>query len=78
MQKLFLAFLVVSLLPAFVLAQQSGQPATKPEKSSTLRPAKSNPCAHYGAGFVQVGNTTTCIKIGGGVTFEGGGGARSR
>jgi len=78
MQKLFLAFIAASLLPTSAVAQQSGRQPTMPEKSSTLRPAKSNPCAQYGAGFVQVGNTTTCIKIGGGVTFEGGGGARSR
>ena len=76
MQKLFLA-LVVSLLPTFVVAQQSSQQPTKP-KPNALRPTKSNPCAQYGAGFVQVGDTTTCIKIGGGVTFEGGGGARTR
>jgi hypothetical protein len=77
MQRLFLAFIVVLILPTLVVAQQAGQQPTKP-KSSTPRPGKSNPCAQYGAGFVQVGDTTTCIKIGAGVTFEGGGGAGTR
>ena len=71
MKKLFLAFVVVAFLPTFATAGQSNQQSNKPQKSSTLRPK--NPCAQYGAGFVPVGNTTTCIKIGGGVTFEGGG-----
>jgi hypothetical protein len=48
------------------VAQQSSHKPTKP-KSSALRPTKNNPCAQYGAGFVRVGNTTTCMKIGGGV-----------
>ena len=66
MQKFLLAFIVVLLLPTFVVAQQSSHKPTKP-KSSALRPTKNNPCAQYGAGFVRVGNTTTCMKIGGGV-----------
>lgn len=67
MKKLFLAF-IVALLPTFtVAAEKSGRHQKKPVTSSTLRPAKGNPCAQYGAGFVQVGRTSTCMKIGGGV-----------
>jgi hypothetical protein len=79
MQKVFLAFVAVSLLPTVAAAQQTSQQPAKPKSSANApRPAKSNPCAQYGAGFVQVGDTTTCIKIGAGVTFEGGSGGRSR
>ena len=66
MQKLLLAFIVVLLLPTFVVAQQSSHKPTK-QKLSALRPTKTTPCERYGAGFVRVGNTTTCMKIGGGV-----------
>ena len=73
MKKFCLAF-VVALLPTFVVAaEKSGQQAMKPVKSGTPQPIKSNPCAQYGAGFVQVGSTSTCMKVGVGVTFEGGG-----
>ena len=39
----------------------------KPPKSLPLRPAKAaaNPCAEYGAGFVRIEGSSTCIKIGG-------------
>jgi hypothetical protein len=73
MKKLSLAF-VVSLLPTLVVAAgQFGSEPKKPAKPNTLRPTKANPCAQYGPGFVQVEGTTTCIKVGGGVTFESGG-----
>ena len=38
-------------------------------KSSSAATAK--PCTGYGAGFVQVPGTGTCIKIGGWVSVEG-------
>jgi len=72
MRKLFLAS-IIALQPGFDgAAAQSTQQPKKPERSSTLRPIESNVCAQYGAGLVQVGGTTTCIKVGGGVTYEGG------
>jgi hypothetical protein len=70
MNTLVLA-LVVSLLPALVVAAEQQKPK-KPENSSTLRPTNGNPCAQYGPGFVQLAGSTTCVKVGGGVTFEGG------
>jgi hypothetical protein len=61
-----LAVLSVSAAPA----QQSrdGKP-DKPAKSLALRPAKAapNPCAEYGAGFVRIEGSATCMKIGGSV-----------
>jgi hypothetical protein len=75
MKKLFVAFIAV-LLPTFVVAAEQFGHGKKPEKTNTLRPAKGNHCAQYGAGFVPVGNTTTCIKIGGGVPSRAAAGAR--
>ena len=71
MKKFFLAFFVV-IIPAIVAAAEQQKPK-KPENSTTLRPSKGNPCAQYGPGFVQVADTTICVRIGGGVTVESGG-----
>jgi len=65
--------IVVALLPAsLAAAEPSG--AHKPDKaarSPRLLPLKSarNPCAAYGAGFVRVEGTETCVKIGGAVSI---------
>ena len=59
----------VAVSPALAAEQPKPKPATP---APTPRP-KTNPCAQYGAGFVQIAGSTTCIKIGGGVTMEGGG-----
>jgi hypothetical protein len=49
-------------------AQQSrDRKPDKPATSLPLRPAKAaaNPCAEYGAGFIRIEGSSTCIKIGG-------------
>jgi hypothetical protein len=73
MQKLFFTSIVVLLTTCAMAAEQPNGRSNKPDKMKASRPASGNHCAQYGPGFVPVGNTTTCIKIGGGVTFEGGG-----
>jgi len=59
---------------ALVLLSVSSAPAQqfrddkpgKPAKTLPLRPAKAaNPCAEYGAGFVRIEGSSTCVKIGG-------------
>jgi hypothetical protein len=73
MRKISLA-LVVSLLPAWtVVAEEPVQRPAKP--SGPLRPASSNSCAQYGAGYVKIEGSSTCIKIGGSVNVQAGGGA---
>ena len=56
-------------------AQQfrDGKP-DKPAKSLPLRPAKAamNPCAEYGAGFVRIEGSSTCIKVGGSLSVGAG------
>ena len=70
MKKLSLALMVAVLPTLAIAAGQSGPESKKLAKPTTLRPTKSTPCAEYGPGFVQIEGTTTCIKVGGGVTFE--------
>jgi hypothetical protein len=59
-----LAVLSVSAAPAQQF--RDGKP-DKQAKSLPPRPAKAaaNPCAEYGAGFVRIEGSSTCIKIGG-------------
>jgi hypothetical protein len=59
-----LAVLSVSSSPA---QQSRDGKLEKPAQSLPLRPAKAaaNPCAEYGAGFVRIEGSSTCIKIGG-------------
>jgi hypothetical protein len=58
-----LAVLSVSAAPAQQL--RDGKP-NRQAKSLPPRPAKApNPCAEYGAGFVRIEGSSTCMKIGG-------------
>jgi len=72
--KTILLASVLSLLSTLVVATE--QPKLQPKKSEKA-PAplstKNNPCAQYGPGFVQAAGTTTCIKVGGGVSLDSGG-----
>jgi hypothetical protein len=72
MGKIVLA-VVVAVLPTWVaVAQQSSQPLKNSPKSSALHPIKGNPCAMYGAGFVKIAGSDTCVKIGGSVRVDAG------
>ena len=67
----------VALLPNWVaVAQQFNQPPKNPPKSGTLHPVRGKPCAMYGAGFVKIEGTNTCVKIGGSVSVESSGSVR--
>jgi hypothetical protein len=78
MRNILLA-IVVALLP---LSAASAEPsgARKPDKSATSdrllpvkRPGAVNSCGAYGAGFVKLEGTDTCVKIGGAVSIGVGG-----
>lgn len=68
-------------LGAFVVSGALAQTLTDPNPPAKWSPprtiAKSRPtapqksCSGYGAGFVKVPGTDTCVKIGGWVTVEG-------
>jgi porin-like protein len=59
------------------IAQTLIEPNSRP-KSQSLGQAKPQPalrtkaCSAFGAGFVQIPGSNTCVKIGGFVTVEGG------
>jgi hypothetical protein len=63
--------IVLAVLSASVASAQQprdGKPE-KQAKSLPPRPAKAaaNPCAEYGAGFVRIEGSSTCMKIGGSI-----------
>ncbi|MFQ3454381.1 hypothetical protein PMN64_13825 [Bradyrhizobium sp. UFLA01-814] len=82
MRKTCFAIIAV-LLPAAAFAQQGDRRnfqtptdagKTLPSKSTT----RSNPCASYGPGFVKVEGADTCVKLGGGISVDGGMSGRGR
>ena len=78
MRKILLLIAVTALLPASSEAAEQARPS-KPDKSISARqlPLKGartdQSCAAYGAGFVRVDGTQTCVKIGGAVSIGVGG-----
>jgi hypothetical protein len=68
--RIIVSVIILAVLSASAAsAQQSrdGKP-NKPAKSLPLRPkATTNSCAEYGAGFVRIEGSSTCMKIGGSV-----------
>jgi hypothetical protein len=58
---------------------QRADKAATPGKSLPLkRPSSANACAEYGAGFVRIEGTNTCMKIGGAVSIGAGVSSGSR
>jgi len=57
--------LLIALLPAAATA------AEQPKKKKPA-PVTASPCAQYGAGWVQVQGTTTCVKLSGSIRIETG------
>jgi Porin subfamily len=66
MRKIIIAT-IFGALPTCVAAAELPKKTTTPP-----REVKTNPCAAYGAGFVKVEGSTTCVKIGGNVSVEAG------
>jgi hypothetical protein len=68
------AGLACSAMASPAVAQMpAGPDANKPSaskgipKKSVAQQMKRNPCAEYGAGFVQAQGSDTCVRIGGAV-----------
>jgi hypothetical protein len=76
MRNTFLVIVLALSWASSAWAQQSDdrKPA-KPAVTLPLRPAKAaaNPCAEYGAGFVRIEGSSTCVKIGGSLSVGAGG-----
>ena len=81
MRSILLA-IAVAMLPAAAAEPSSSQKPNKPATSGTLLPLKGagagNSCAAYGQGFVKLGGTDTCVKIGGVVGIGAGSDSGSR
>ena len=58
---------IMALLPAGVAAAELPKKTTEPSRDVKVRP-----CPTYGAGFVRVEGSTTCVKLGGSVSVETG------
>jgi hypothetical protein len=74
--RIIVPVIIVAMLSASAAPAQQfrdGKP-DKPAKSLPLRPAKAavNPCAEYGAGFVRIEGSSTCIKVGGSLSVGAG------
>lgn len=69
--RIIVVGLLIAVIPLQAFAAASKKPvATK--QSMTPAPRKPDPCKQYGAGFVQVEGTSTCIRVGGSVGIGGG------
>ena len=82
MRKSFLAIMAlmmttVAALPAEQSARQKSDNAA-PKLLPLKGAAPDNSCAAYGAGFVKVEGTGTCVKIGGAVSIGAGASTGSR
>ena len=83
MRKSLLVMFAVALASVAAAAEQprlqKSDKAAPSDKSLPLkRPSSANACAEYGAGFVKIEGTNTCMKIGGAVSVGAGvsGGSR--
>ena len=80
MRNILLA-IVLAVLPASA-ALSDGQKPDKSVATGRLLPVKpagsGNACAAYGAGFVKVEGTDTCVKVGGAVSIGAGTSAGGR
>ena len=77
MRNILLAITLATLPATTAMAEATrGQKPDKPATSGRQLPLKGasagNACAAYGAGFVKVEGTGTCVQIGGSVAIGGG------
>ena len=83
MRKFLLVMIAVVLPAAAAVAEQprpqkSGKAATPGKVLPLKRSNSANACAEYGAGFVKIEGTSTCMKIGGAVSIGAGVSSGSR
>ena len=58
---------------AQTLIEPNSRPKSQPPGLAKPQPAlRTKACSAFGAGFVQIPGSDTCVKIGGFVTVEGG------
>ena len=72
---------LVSVWGLFAMAlAQSGARLSDAPRKALEKPLKRapNPCAEYGAGFVKLEGSDTCVRIGGSISIGAGGGSGVR
>jgi hypothetical protein len=80
----FLLMIIAAMLPAVdAFAEQprnrkSDQTTASGKQLPLKRGTSANSCAEYGAGFVKIEGTNTCMKIGGAVSIGAGVAAGAR
>lgn len=74
MRKIVLAVVIMTLPATAFAAEPAGkQPKkTTDPKSQTDAKSQAKPCAEYGAGFVKLEGSSTCVKVSGYVRFQTG------
>jgi hypothetical protein len=81
-KSLLIGIAMVLCSIAAAAEQPRSQKPDKPSMSGKLQPLKrsnsANACAEYGAGFVKIEGTNTCMKIGGAVSVGAGASSGSR
>ena len=66
-------FILLALLPGLAAAAVAAEAPKKKAPKAAV-----NPCAHYGANFVQVPGTSTCVKVSGSIQTDISGSGRAR
>jgi hypothetical protein len=77
MPKLILPAIIVVLSSVHAVAEQpprhkSGNAALSGKSLPVKRTGSADACAEYGAGFIRIEGTNTCMKIGGAIGVGGG------
>ncbi len=67
MRTLIIATLAAAVLPTCLAAAELPRKTTAPPRDVKVRP-----CPAYGAGFVKVEGSMTCIKLGATISVESG------
>ena len=83
MRKSLLVMMIVALSSVAARAEQprlqkADKAATSGKSLPLKRPNSANACAEYGAGFVKIEGTNTCMKTGGAVSIGAGASGGSR
>jgi hypothetical protein len=80
MRTPLLLLAIIPLLGTSVAAEQTRPlKLDQPDSGRNLpvtQPRSDNSCAAYGAGFVKLAGTDTCVKVGGSISVGAGGGIR--
>lgn len=79
MRKVGLVVVFGIVAPSMAMAQSDVRPSDAPRKTLE-KPLKRppNPCAEYGAGFVKLEGSDTCVRLGGSIGIGAGGGSGVR